>query len=335
MTTSPSTASPAPALLDEWLRTRSQADGFVCISEPRNFLHDENQYDAQYANVAANLGAGRGVVTVLREAGADFSGPALEIGCGTGVASTGLVAEQAFPLILLTDPSPAFLRIARSKIAQQNLDASRVCYGLLNAEEIGLLPTGLFSLVLLRSTLHHVLEVKKFIRDAALCLVPGGVLLFQEPCQEGYVLMGALVQFLPLAAERAGSPLTREQQERVEQFVSAMSYYARRDLDKSESEDKHLFRVDELMQCGAANGLSVDFHPNMTFDHYASPPAQRPAAHRFRPFLFDYAKYCMSWDEELVRLLEKYIGPFCDFVEGLKGAGSAPYLHGVFVCRKI
>src|SRR5688572_13701216 len=277
---------------------------------------------------------GRGVVAMLREAGADFSAPAVEIGCGTGLVSLGLIAEAAYPLTLITDPSPAFLRITRKKVRKHGLDESRARYAVLMGEEIDRLPPEAFSLVVLRSTLHHVLDVDRFIRDSARSLRPGGVLTFQEPCMEGYVLMGAMAQFMPHAVERSGKKLTEPQASQVQQFVNTMKFYARRDLDKSKAEDKHLFRVDELMTVGAACGLAVEFRPNTTFDAYASPAGQRPGPDAFTPFFRGYLKYCMSWDEGLVKLFDEHFAPYCRFIEDMKGRGGTPYLHGVFVCRK-
>ena len=320
--------------LDTWLGSLPSGDGFPNISTPRRFAHDESKYDEQYASDPGNVMPGRGAVALLRETGADFAGPAVEIGCGTGLASLGLVEAAAYPATLLTDPSPAFLNITRGKVRRNNIDESRVRYAVLMAEEIERLPPGTFSLVLLRSTLHHVLDVGKFIADAARALRPGGALAFQEPCQEGYVLMAALVQFLPVLARTAGKPLTPAQQQHVVGFVNAMKYYSRRDLDKTAAEDKWLFRVDELAAQAAAAGLSIDFRANMALESFApredgTPPPEPDA---FTPFFRGYAKYCMSWDEGLMRAFDEHMPHYCKFIEEIKGA--QPHLHGVFVCRK-
>jgi ubiquinone/menaquinone biosynthesis C-methylase UbiE len=320
--------------IDDWLASFPAEDGFAHVSAPRRYAHDEAKYDAQYASDPANLVVGRGLITLLGRTGADFSGPALEIGCGTGLVSLGLAAEDAYPLALLTDPSPEFLRITRDKVRAHGFDEGRVRWGVLTAEEIDRLPAGMFSLIVLRSTLHHVANVERFLRDASRALAPGGVLTFQEPCQEGYVLMGALAQFLPLCAERAGRALTPEQQGHVTRFVNSMKFYSRRDVDKSRAEDKHLFRVDELMRWGASCGLGVEFLPNMAYEYYSFPEVNRPGPDAFTPFFRGYARYCMSWDEGLMRLFDELLTPYCAYIEDIKGPGGPPYLHGVFLCRK-
>lgn len=317
--------------LPPWLSSLPAEDGFIHISRPRRFAHDETQYDAQYDSDPDNRSVGRGLVALLKDSGADVSAPALEVGCGTGLVSLGLAEASPYPLTIFTDPSPAFLKITQNKVRKHGLSEDRLAYAVLMGEEIDRLPEGQLSLIVLRSTLHHVLHVEKFITDAARALRPGGVLTFQEPCMEGYILMGGFVQFLPRLAEAAGEKLTPEQQKKVELFANSMKYYARRDLDKTKAEDKHLFRVDELMSVGNACGLTVEFHPNTAYEAFQTPGAKPEA---FAPFFRGYAKYCMSWDEGLMRHFDQHLLPYCRYVEEASSGGSGPYLHGVFVCRK-
>lgn len=319
-----------PAEIPAWLASLPREEGFYHISNPRRFAHDEEKYDEQYDN-KPNLGVGRGVIAAA--AGSDTSGPALEVGCGTGLVSLGLVAESPYPLTILTDPSPAFLRITREKMKAAGVPAARAALAVLTGEEMDRVPEGALSLVVLRSTLHHVLDVERFIAAAAGSLRPGGVLTFQEPCMEGYILMGAMVQFLPELAALAGAPLTEGQAGMARGFAETMKFYARRDIDKSHAEDKHLFRVDELMKAGEQCGLSVEFLANTTYDALAERPGD-PGRDSFGVFFSQYARYCMSWDEGMMAAFAKHLAPRCRFVEEASGGGSGPYLHGVFVCRK-
>ena len=323
-----------PAGLLAWLNSLPKAETFPLISTPRYFAHDESQYDAQYQCDPANLQVGRGLLTLLKECGADCASPAVEIGCGTGLLSLGLAADNPYPHVLITDPSPSFLKITQKKLRVQGLDEARVAFAVLTGEEIDRLPADSFSLVALRSTLHHILDVEEFIRRSARVLRPGGVLAFQEPSLDGYLLMGAVLQFLPLLLKAAKQKLSKAHHSKIEEFVHAMSFYARRDLDKSQAEDKHLFRVDEVMRLGASCGLSVEFRPNVGFEAFSFPPQSRPKPEGFTSFLRSYARYCMSWEPPLIQMLDEHLVPFCQYVEQASGGGSGPYLHGVFVCRK-
>jgi ubiquinone/menaquinone biosynthesis C-methylase UbiE len=331
--------APRPTALSTWLNSLQRTEeGFSCISSPRRYAHEESGYDSHYQSDPANMIVGRGLVSLLRERGAVMDGPALEIGCGTGLVSLGLAAEAAYPLTLITDPSPEFLKITRSKVRAHGIAEDQLAYAVLTGEELDRLPAGAFSLVVLRSTLHHVLHVEEFIASAARALKPGGILTFQEPCMEGYILMGAMAQFLPALArgvDGGARPLSAEQERKVDEFARSMEYYSRRDVDKTLAEDKHLFRVDELMKIGERCGLSVEFLPNTVYEAFAGPAGQpRRGPDLFTPFFRGYAKYCMGWDDALMARFDEHLLPYCQYVENTAAGGSGPYMHGVFVCRR-
>ncbi len=325
------TASVIPA----WLAGLPKEAGFVCISDARRFAHDEAKYDEQYASDPGNMRVGLGLLALLRQCEADTDAPALEIGCGTGLLSLGLAAESPYPLTILTDPSPAFLKITSDKTAKAGVSPDRLCLAVLKGEEVGRLPPSGLSLIVLRSTLHHILDVDAFIENAARALKPGGILSFEEPCLEGYLLMGAMVQFLPVAARAAGKPLTPDQEQTVDLFVRSMSFYSRRDVDKTAAEDKHLFRVDEIMKAGERCGLSVQFKANRTYESFIDAPAGQGArGFSYLSFMRGYLKYCMSWDDALMAAFEELMPRHCNVVDEASMGSAGPYLHGVFVCRK-
>jgi hypothetical protein len=164
--------------------------------------------------------------------------------------------------------------------------------------------------------------------------VNNGMLVFQEPCAEGYILMGAMAQFLPLVLEKMEGKISARHIEQVRLFTDAMSFYARRDIDKAGAEDKHLFRVDEIMKSCASAGLEAEFFPNRAFERFYDPAMSPVGGDDFFAFFRDYLKYCMSFDEKLVELFERHFRKYCRFVEVLSEGGGGPYMHGVFLCRK-
>ncbi len=345
--------------LTAWLAGLPSADGLLHISDAKRFAHDETKYDEQYGNEAADVLVGRGIVNVVREAGATLGGAALEVGCGTGLATVGLAAERVFSKVIATDPSPAFLRIAREKLKSQGLLDERIALAVMQGEDIARVPAGSLSLILLRSALHHILQPKQFLRAAAGVLAPGGILTCEEPCFEGYLLMGTMARFFPVVAKSAGEELTAEQLKKVDEFVQTMQFYTRRDVDKSGAEDKHVFRVDEIMEVGAECGLRVKFHPNVGFRYFAVPEGDRAggkgfkaemkrALNRkyrkvtgrypegvFRRFSRTYVRGCMGWDAALMEVFERCMGPYCDQVDVSTRGGRPPYLSGVFVCTRV
>jgi len=323
-----------PTAILERLTSFPKKDGMIFFSDSRSFAHDEASYDTQYNISASDFLPGQGLVSALRARRADFSLPALEIGCGSGVLSLGLVKENAYPCVFLTDPSVAFLRIVRDKLQKNKLDTDSVFLGVLKAEEICRLPENAFSLIAMRSTLHHVLDVPRLIRDASKLLAPMGFLTYEEPCLEGYMLMAAMAQFLPLVLEKARIHLTQKQEEEVRIFVESIKYCARRDLDKKAAEDKHLFRVDEMMTVCATAGLSVEFLPNITYERCleSGPLAERRFS--FHNFFRDYLKYCMGFDNQLICYMDEHLKPFNGFIEEICAGDNAPYCYSVFLCQK-
>lgn len=319
----------------KWLHTFPKKDDVILISQPRRFAHDETQYDEQYKSEPIDLKTGIGLTNLLRKRGADFTMPALEIGAGSGKLSLGLVKENVYPFVILSDPSPAFLNIILHKLKQIDVDISSVGLAVLKGEEIDHLPEKKLSMIALRSTLHHILDVSKFIADSASALVPGGFLALQEPCWEGYVLMGTMAQFIPIILEKNNAKLSEHHRRQVKTFIDTMRFYARRDLDKAESEDKHLFRVDEIMSMGGAAGFTVEFLPNMTFEHYFDTNTSSDHAFSFHHFFQDYLKYCMNFDEELIQLFEQHFKQYNQLLEEISADNNAPYCHGIFLCRKL
>jgi ubiquinone/menaquinone biosynthesis C-methylase UbiE len=324
----------ASTSVEPWLSELVSTDGFSFISDQRAFSHDEAQYDAQYANDPANFRVGRGMLRVLREHDADLTGPAIEIGCGTGLLTLGLASELPHPLLLATDPSPAFLRLTRRKLEQAGVNDPRVRYGVLMGEEIDRIPAGEWSLIALRSTLHHVLDWERFLAHTARALRPTGVLVMQEPCMEGYLLMGLLARLFPMASAAAGTVLSPEHRRHAQVFEDTMRFYCRRDLDKTKAEDKHLFRVDEIMQVAQAHGLDVRFHANRTFESYDPVKPGDGEPDHFRGFLRLYMRYCMSWPEPLLKIFDQVMTPHVRWIEESTAGGTGPHLHGVFVAKK-
>ena len=112
----------------------------------------------------------------------------LEIGCGTGRISLGLAMHPDVGHLFITDPSPAFCGIVQRKLADVPVRAGKVDFGVMGAEDIGLLPTGAVSMILLRSVLPHITDVDGFLRDCAGVLPPNGILVCEEPYYEGYMM---------------------------------------------------------------------------------------------------------------------------------------------------
>ncbi|MEJ0000275.1 MAG: class I SAM-dependent methyltransferase [Verrucomicrobiota bacterium] len=203
---------------EAWLQAHEKTGEFFNLSEARAYQHPEEKYDEQYHIANETFVHGAGLVRSLRSARADFSGPRLELACGTGLLTVGLVRDCPYPSVIVTDASTKFLEITRRKLATFKSPAP-VHLAVLLAEDLQRFPLGSLSLIVLRSALHHFIDVAAFIQVASRALKPGGVLAFEEPCEEGYLLMGLIGQVLTLpefqrrlpgsSSSRCGSSPTR------------------------------------------------------------------------------------------------------------------------------
>jgi ubiquinone/menaquinone biosynthesis C-methylase UbiE len=325
------------ALLAGFLGEFACRDGIYLISEPRRYQGPEEAYDGQYAIDRIQLDTfrheGAALLALCAEYGFRSSHPVLEIGCGTGRLSLSLVLSGRIEELLLTDASPAFCSITARKLSAMSAPGTEISLATLRWEDLDRLPAGTFSMVILRSVLHHVAEIPAFFQGCGRILRPGGLLVFEEPCYEGYLLMGAMTQFVPDLLRAKGVALDPKHAHDIQVFVEGMRFYARRDVDKSLAEDKHLFRPDELMRLSQSNGMEMHLFPNRTFFDIDKRAEPLPAGY-FEKFYFDYLKYSMSWDEELLGLFDAHVRGYLGYFSCLAANNALPYTYGTFLCRK-
>lgn len=321
--------------VDRWLDSLDQTDGIHLVSEPRPFGLDEATFDAGLRLDERAEGVGGGLIALLRQESCDFTLPALEIGCGSGTVSIGLARHGSFPRLVFSDPSPAFLAILRRRLADRGVDSTAVRYALMAAEEIDRLPAEGFGVIALRSTVHHILDVESFLKGAAAALRPGGILAFEEPCREALMLMAALCRLLPAAAAAEGITPSAKQLEQNDVFCRAIEFYARRDVDKTLAEDKHLFGIGEMIEMGRRAGFEVQAFPNCSFDFWNQPEEGRRHADDFFSRSFrGYLEHVIGFGPEFGELWEQTLGKTSAFVDRCALGGTAPHHFATFICHK-
>jgi len=307
------------------------------ISEPRLFQHPEGAYDQQYGidrlGLTFHTQEGKDLLELCEDFGYDPAGPILEIGCGTGRLSLSIILSADSREILITDPSPAFCEITARKLSALSRDLHNVKVAVLTAEDVSRLPKSTFSVILLRSVLHHVLDVARFLAECAEILAPGGMLLFEEPCAEGYLLMGAVTQFMPTVFRSKGIVLSAKHLADIQTFADGMIFYARRDLDKSTAEDKHLFRPEELGRVCQICNLHLEFFPNRFFYNIRERNEPLPDSY-FEQFYFNYIEYPLAWDRELLDLFDQHAREYLRYFSPLAKNGALPYTYSTFLCKK-
>lgn len=324
---------PAPESFQTWIDRLPRWRGLLQLSPERPYAHAEEEYNNQYGVTDSEPEEGQGLCALIKKHQVDTAGPALEIGCGTGRLTFGLARHYPGRDFLITDPSEKFLRLTQSQFGSGEGFPPRLHFAVLNADDLGQLPPDMFSLIAMRSTLHHILGVEAFIAACARTLRPGGALIMgAEPCESGYLLMAVVGQSIVPALQAAGISLRPEWIQQIQGFTDTVKFYCQRDLDKSTAEDKHLFRVYELAELGAAHGLHLRYFPNATFSDYA--PPYQPDFVSFSIFFMNYLQFCMMFDAELLKLIRRLLKPQLKFIDDCHRSHVGPTITGVFLLKK-
>ena len=325
---------PAPASFNAWIASLPKWRGWLQLSPERPYAHAEEAYDIQYGITAPEPEDGEGLCNLLRTHQIDTTGPALEIGCGTGRLTYGLARHYPGPDFLITDPSQTFLRITQEQLGQSDQLQARPHFAVLNADDLGQLPEAMFSVIAMRSTLHHILGVEAFIAACGRTLRPGGALVMgAEPVESGYILMAAVGQSIAPVLQAAGVELQPSWLRQIQAFTDTVKFYCRRDINKQTAEDKHLFRVHELTDLGHAHGLELRFFPNGAFSDFA-PPYLREFEN-FSIFFLNYLQFCMLFDAELLELIRRHLRPQLKYLDDCYRSHVGPTITGVFLLRKV
>lgn len=323
----------APASFQAWIDRLPKWRGWLQLSPERPYAHAEEKYDTQYGVSAPEPEEGEGLCALLKTHAVDTGGPALEIGCGTGRLTFGLARHYPGPDLLVTDPSPTFLKITQDQFGGRSEPSPRLHFAVLNADDLGQLPPGMFSIITMRSTLHHILQVQPFIAACARTLRPGGALVMgAEPCESGYVLMAAVAQSIAPVLQNAGVELRPAWKNQLRIFAETVRFYCRRDLNKKNDEDKHLFRVHELSDIGHAHGLHLRYFANATFSDYA--PPFLPEFESFSVFFLDYLQFCMVFDAEFLKQIRRHLKPQLKYIDDCYRSHVGPTITGVFLLKK-
>lgn len=325
---------PGDGQLEGWLSALPLHDGIRQVSEARHFGNQESG-EAAYAEQfvvddAYEEAVGAGLAALLDCIGADRSAPALEVGAGTGIFSRALVARGGYPACFITDMSPRFLELTRKSMGAA-VDHQRVEFVMLSSEDIGRWPKETLSLVALRFVLHHVLDWQAFIHQAALLLRPGGVLVVEEPCADGYLLQAALAN-MARRSPAVAAELTPAARHDLDFFVDTTLWYLRTGVDKRESEDKHVFALAQLLGTFRDAGLEPTFLQNRGFDSALS-GRPLPAEYFVQEFRHNLAVN-FGFGSETMDLFERHLAPACSDLSLVDGEVNGPVVRGVVAARR-
>ncbi len=244
------------------LSSFTQSDGIYMISDPRQFAGGEAAYDEHIGEVG--LRGGRGAWRLIEQYAKRDIRTLLEIGAGGGSCSLGLVAGASGAQTVITDTSPAFLRMIRRKLISAGIPMQDTTFATLAGEDLARLPAHSVDAIVIASALHHVGDWRGFMRDAAAVLRPGGVLAVQEPCREGNLMMAMVLDFV-LSPLWPRGLLGGDDVGRIERCRDSIYHLADSTVAK-EGEDKHSFLITELIAAADAAGFTGTIvHSNAHF----------------------------------------------------------------------
>ncbi|KJS02862.1 MAG: hypothetical protein VR65_03725 [Desulfobulbaceae bacterium BRH_c16a] len=342
--------------VDKWLHEAVVEDSIYYLTPPRDYQHEEQGYDLQYGIAADDFTYGNGLGRLLMSRNCDFSAPALEIGSGTGVLTLGMCQKNHFPLFIASDASPAFIHIVKDKLERTNNFNENIRLAVIDGDALASAPKQSFSLIVLKATLHHIIDPEQFIKNISELLVPNGMLVFHEPFWEGCVLLGMMAQTLMdrkynvfsrklwQGLARAHVIMPNRYTEKISKWAQAshfaklqllidtMKASARRDIDKSDWEDKHLFKVSDIMQWGHDANLDVEFIANRELNEFAENVPQIPFSYRY--FIFTYISKCMNYGDQFAKDFEADLGSSFDYLDQIAANNNSPEYHGIFLYRK-
>lgn len=321
----------------KWYEACRRQDGIHYLSEALPFAHDEDWYAGRFESDAA---MGKGAIELLRHIGADFCQPALEIGCGAGALSYGLALHSRYPRLILADPSVRFIEITRNQLAGLKIEAQPE-FTVMFGEQISLFPDASLSLVLMRYTLHHIWDLNAFFTECSRVLVPGGVLLFEEPHASFFTHAAAMVLFMIPVAESMKIDLPLDIRDQIDMFLRTIENYVREDIDKSEQEDKHLFGTETVLELAEQTGFRFRFVLNRNLSSFTGDQLMvhnallEHGSYDFYDALRYYLVEIMRYGEPFGALMDKIMKPYCDRFSTMFNGTPPPHNIIIGACLKV
>ena len=315
--------------------------GIALISEPQAFEGGEELYDQTIGGAQREdaLRCGRGALQLAHRHAGRTIRSVLEIGAGGGTCSLGLVANLASAgassAALITDTSPAFLKMIRRKLTAQGVDAASTRFATLAGEDLARLPAGSMDAIVIASALHHVGDWRAFLADAANILREGGVLVIQEPCREGNLMMGMALDVALSPLWPSPAPLPAADRQKLERCRDSIYFLANSRIVK-QGEDKHSFLVNELADAADVAGFARSiFYANAHFQDLADTElAQRQGACSFVAYFDSFLEQHHRVSAAGMAALRRHLFPVLRNLDRAYIDGDGAPLFGCMVFRR-
>lgn len=268
-------ASASTLLADLGLDALPRDGEVALLSPPQSFDGGEDAYEAHIGGRSiAELHSGHGAWRMARALARRPIERWLEIGAGGGACTLGLIDAAEGAQGLVTDTSPAFLRIIQRKLAARGWSGAATSYMTLAGEDLERLPAERLDMIVVASAVHHVTDWRAFLAQSARLLRPGGVFLMQEPFREGNLMMAMAIDVVLSDLWPKSLAISASDRGKLDRCRESI-YFLADSAARKDGEDKHNFLVDDVVSAAAAAGFAESvFYANA---HFADlPPTLSP-----------------------------------------------------------
>lgn len=183
-------------------------------------------------------------------------GNLLEIGCGSGYLTYGLVNSSRFDQVHSIDISPKF--IGASRQLTSSLERQALYY----ACDANYLPfkEGQFNAIVGNSVLHHFLDYQNTLKQCQRILKPGGVAIFFEPVVQGKSIIAFMIDMLSrMDKEFSMNVFSAQEHAKMKQIVVHQTTIPKLKNDRqrlANTEDKYIFDLEEFAVLAREIGFS-------------------------------------------------------------------------------
>ena len=184
------------------------------------------------------------------------NGRLLEIGCGTGSFTHGLVNNSRFSKVHAIDISPTFLSVARKRVGDS---INNVKYYACDANYLPFQANS-FDIIVGSAVLHHFIDYPDTLRQCKRLLSENGYAVFFEPVIQGKVMVAFIIDLM-MRIERACSlnVFSEVDIENMNKVVRHQVKIPKMKHDRAKLkhiEDKYIFDLEEMKKLSSEIGFS-------------------------------------------------------------------------------
>ena len=197
---------------------------------------------------------------VARGAIPDDLGTVLEVGAGTGLLTIGMLQQSTFQRALITDISPAMLRLCRARVLEhvEPEKHERIAFATY-ASDHELFRETAFNLAIANSVLHHIEDYHSFLKDMRQALKPGGYFVCVEPSRTFHEALSRAMADTLCQAMAQAQPSHQPDLKKLAAWIFDLRFRLAfpADPEIATLEDKHLFSREDLSQAATLAGFRV------------------------------------------------------------------------------